>query len=88
MLSLAWLNLASVAEGKEKTFLRHKIDATLRALVSTFKGTDAVTLLRFLAPFLRSLDEEVRSLVSTTISGLNTHPSTSPLLVPTFPRLP
>ncbi len=62
VLSLAWLgnSAAAVASPGDKPFLRQKIDATIGALVSTFKGTDAVTLLNFLSHLLRNLDDEVR----------------------------
>lgn len=39
--------------------LRLKIDETIKALVSSFTGTDTVTLLQFLANLLRNLDPEV-----------------------------
>lgn len=60
VLSLAWLNSMDLPESKP--LLRSKIDATVQQLVSSFKGTDAVTLLTFLGTFLRSADPEVRSM--------------------------
>jgi|SRR3569833_85274 len=58
VLSLSWLNSAT-SSAEDKAELRRKIDETIRALVSSFKGTDAVTLLSFLGSLLRNLDEEV-----------------------------
>lgn len=56
VLYFTWLNSMSLPEGKATLYL--KIDATIRSLVATFKGTDAVTLLAFLAKLLRSLNAE------------------------------
>jgi hypothetical protein len=43
----------------DKSMLRSKIDSTISSLVSSFKGTDAVTLLSFLANLLPRLEPEV-----------------------------
>ncbi|KAK4248370.1 Neurochondrin-domain-containing protein [Corynascus novoguineensis] len=56
-LLYAWLNAA--AEATDKNRLRSKIDSTIGSLVASFKGTDAVTLLSFLASLLPKLDPEV-----------------------------
>ncbi|KAK4455866.1 Neurochondrin-domain-containing protein [Podospora aff. communis PSN243] len=51
-----WLNSSSVAD---KAGLPLTIDKTVGNLVASFKGTDAVTLLDFLAKLLRGLEPEV-----------------------------
>jgi hypothetical protein len=56
-LLYAWLN--ATAAGADKTKLRSKMDATIGSLVSSFKGTDAVTLLAFLGSLLPRLEPEV-----------------------------
>lgn len=56
-LSHAWLN--SMADATDKAKLRSTIDKTVGTLVSSFKGTDAVTLLDFLANLLPRLDPEI-----------------------------
>lgn len=48
-----------VISSGDNTSLRSKIDHTVKALVVSFKGTDAVTLLVFLDELLRRLDTEV-----------------------------
>ncbi|KAK1780317.1 Neurochondrin-domain-containing protein [Copromyces sp. CBS 386.78] len=53
----AWLN--AMTSTQEKNLLRTKIDTTITALVSSFKGTDAVTLLDFLANLLPRLEPQV-----------------------------
>ena len=60
VLYFTWLNSMSLSEAKAT--LSAKIDATIRSLIATFKGTDAVTLLDFLAKLLRSLNSEVYKL--------------------------
>ncbi|KAJ4395352.1 hypothetical protein N0V85_006579 [Neurospora sp. IMI 360204] len=57
----AWLNAmsSSVSSSEDKDLLRTKIDHTITALVSSFKGTDAVTLLDFLANLLPRLEPQV-----------------------------
>ncbi|KAK0646304.1 Neurochondrin-domain-containing protein [Cercophora newfieldiana] len=52
----AWLNSASAVD---RAGLRSTIDKNVGNLVASFKGTDAVTLLDFLAKLLPSLDPEV-----------------------------
>ncbi|EOO03041.1 putative duf1941 family protein [Phaeoacremonium minimum UCRPA7] len=56
VLYFTWLNSMSLPEAKATLSL--KIDATIRSLVATFRGTDAITLLAFLAKLLRSLNAE------------------------------
>ena len=73
ILSLAWLNSTSSAQDTEDFSL--KIDKTIQALVSSFKGTDAVTLLAFLSHTLRNLEIEVSpsaqsSCTKSKINGL------------------
>ncbi|KAL2021020.1 hypothetical protein VTK56DRAFT_7675 [Thermocarpiscus australiensis] len=57
ILFYAWLNAMTAAS--DKSSLRTKIDSTIGNLVSSFKGTDAVTLLAFLANLLPRLEPEV-----------------------------
>ncbi|KAH8894919.1 DUF1941-domain-containing protein [Thozetella sp. PMI_491] len=57
ILSYAWLNALVVAEDKQG--LRSRIDKTVEKLVASFKGTDAVTLLEFIASLLRSLQTPI-----------------------------
>ncbi|KAF4967802.1 hypothetical protein FSARC_4694 [Fusarium sarcochroum] len=47
----AWLN--SMTSVEDHTALANQVDATIQSLVSSFTGTDAVTLLEFLGYFLR-----------------------------------
>jgi len=54
----AWLTAATAST--DGSSLASKIDSTIGSLVSSFKGTDAVTLLSFLASLLPRLDSEVR----------------------------
>ncbi|KAL2164696.1 hypothetical protein VTH06DRAFT_3913 [Thermothelomyces fergusii] len=56
-LLFAWLH-ASMAATTDKNGLRSKIDSTVGTLVASFKGTDAVTLLSFLANLLPRLNPE------------------------------
>ncbi|KAL2188938.1 DUF1941-domain-containing protein [Thermothelomyces heterothallicus CBS 203.75] len=56
-LLFAWLN-AAMAATTDKSSLRSKIDSTVGSLVASFKGTDAVTLLSFLANLLPRLNPE------------------------------
>ncbi|KAK0711504.1 Neurochondrin-domain-containing protein [Lasiosphaeris hirsuta] len=56
-LSHAWLN--SMTDVTDKAKLRTTIDKIVGSLVSFFKGTDAVTLLDFLANLLPRLDPEI-----------------------------
>lgn len=48
-----------MATAVDKDVLRSKIDSTIGNLVSSFKGTDAVTLLTFLAALLPRLELDV-----------------------------
>ncbi len=56
-LLYAWLNAMAVTADKHS--LRSKVDSTINSLVSSFKGTDAVTLLSFLSRLLPRLQPEV-----------------------------
>ncbi|KAM7196047.1 e9b59b6a-f39c-4d2a-9b94-75afe2ab05bc [Naviculisporaceae sp. PSN 640] len=58
ILQHAWIG-GMLASSSDKTALRSKFDNTIGHLVSSFKGTDAVTLLEFLADLLRGLDPEL-----------------------------
>ncbi|KAG8668831.1 hypothetical protein FPOAC2_08135 [Fusarium poae] len=51
ILCFAWLN--SMTGVQDHTALAKQVDNTLQSLVSSFTGTDAVTLLEFLGYFLR-----------------------------------
>ncbi|KAH7313345.1 Neurochondrin-domain-containing protein [Stachybotrys elegans] len=53
ILCHAWLN-AMVSQ--DKSILATRIDNTIQSLVSSFTGTDAVTLLEFIGKFLRQAD--------------------------------
>ncbi|KAK1598593.1 Neurochondrin-domain-containing protein [Colletotrichum navitas] len=54
VFGFSWINCMSLMQ--DRTALKTKIDGTVQALVSTFKGTDAVTFLEFLGKFLRNAD--------------------------------
>ncbi|KAK4033201.1 Neurochondrin-domain-containing protein [Parachaetomium inaequale] len=56
-LLYAWLNAMTATPDKRS--LGSKIDTTISSLVASFKGTDAVTLLSFLASLLPRLEPEV-----------------------------
>ncbi|KAH6969764.1 Neurochondrin-domain-containing protein [Fusarium avenaceum] len=51
VLCFAWLN--SMTDVEDPTVLSKQVDDTIKNLVSSFTGTDAVTLLEFLGYFLR-----------------------------------
>ena len=53
----AWLNV--MPDAKDITALSGRIDSVIQNLVTSFTGTDAVTLLEFLGSFLRQTDAEV-----------------------------
>lgn len=55
----SWLNCMAAAD-REDISLQATIDKTVAGLVSSFKGTDGVTLLRFLGEFLRKSNPQVR----------------------------
>lgn len=57
ILSFAWLHAQNATQ--DHAALRGKIDNTIQQLVSSFKGTDGVTLLEFLGSFLHHADPEV-----------------------------
>ncbi|RSM04679.1 hypothetical protein CEP52_006652 [Fusarium oligoseptatum] len=57
ILSFAWLNSMTVVE--DSGALATKVDATIQSLVSSFTGTDAVTLLEFLGYFLRNANPSI-----------------------------
>jgi len=57
VLRFAWLN--SMTNFENKRDLSTRIDEALQSLVSSFTGTDAVTLLEFLGAFLRQADATV-----------------------------
>lgn len=54
--------------------LKAKIDLIVQSLVASFKGTDAVTLLAFLAELLRRLDPQVSGPTRSHVSVLATDP--------------
>lgn len=62
--------------------LKTKIDQIVQSLVASFKGTDAVTLLAFLAELLRRLDPQVSGPIRSYVSVLATDPSTVPASKP------
>ena len=55
----AWLTYMT-QPGSDKSKLRSTIDQTIQNLIASFKNTDAVTLLAFLANLLPRLEPEVR----------------------------
>lgn len=57
VFTFAWINCMDL--GEDRTILEAKIDGTIQALVSSFTGTDGVTLLEFLGKFLRNSDPKV-----------------------------
>ncbi|KAL3953526.1 hypothetical protein PCL_04289 [Purpureocillium lilacinum] len=57
VLRFAWLNSMTTFENKRD--LSTRIDEALQSLVSSFTGTDAVTLLEFLGAFLRQADATI-----------------------------
>jgi hypothetical protein len=60
----AWLNSMSAVE--HKSSIQASIDQTIKSLASSFKGTDAITLLEFLGRLFRNADPEVSPIDSTT----------------------
>lgn len=59
IFSFAWLNAMTVTE--DVSSLMTQVDSTIEGLVSSFTGTDGVTLLEFLGYFLRHADTRVCS---------------------------
>jgi hypothetical protein len=53
----AFLNTMGTPEGKQT--LVSRVNDTIQSLVSSFKGTDSVTLLEFLGGLLRQVDSSV-----------------------------
>ncbi|KAG9253937.1 Neurochondrin-domain-containing protein [Emericellopsis atlantica] len=56
VLRLSWLNTMA---GENATLTSSKVAETLKILIPSFSGTDAVTLLEFLGDFLRQADSKV-----------------------------
>ncbi|KAK2050493.1 DUF1941-domain-containing protein [Colletotrichum somersetense] len=56
VFAFSWINCMGLVQ--DRTVLKTKIDGTVQALVSTFNGTDGVTLLEFLGKFLRNADPQ------------------------------
>lgn len=57
VLYYAWLNAMGGSLPKET--LSERVDGTLKILIPSFSGTDAVTLLEFIGNFLRRADKAV-----------------------------
>ncbi|KAK7952522.1 uncharacterized protein PG986_008250 [Apiospora aurea] len=57
VLSWSWLHAASST--KDRSSLRDRIDRTISALIASYKGTDAVTLLDFIDKALGRLDDDL-----------------------------
>ncbi|KAK8090150.1 hypothetical protein PG997_005111 [Apiospora hydei] len=57
ILSWSWLHAASST--KDRSSLRDRIDKTISALIASYKGTDAVTLLDFIDKALGRLDDDL-----------------------------
>lgn len=68
----------SAAFTEDTASMRSKVDAIVRSLVASFKGTDAVILLTFLAELLRRLSPEVSCSKWNLVSVLVTDPSPVP----------
>ncbi|CRK47777.1 hypothetical protein BN1723_007757 [Verticillium longisporum] len=68
VFDLAWINC--MAGSTDRTSLRPVIDESIKGLVSSFKGTDGVTLLRFLGNFLRRSHPEGLPLNPTWIKPI------------------
>lgn len=66
----AWLNGMAIVV--EKHMLINQIVDTIQSLVSSFSGTDGVTLLEFLGTFFRQADPTVRHLVLPNLFPENT----------------
>ncbi|KAK2062849.1 DUF1941-domain-containing protein [Colletotrichum caudatum] len=56
VFAFSWINCMGSVQ--DRTVLKTNIDGTVQALVSTFNGTDGVTLLEFLGKFLRNADPQ------------------------------
>ncbi|KAK8124781.1 uncharacterized protein PG998_000540 [Apiospora kogelbergensis] len=57
IISWSWLHTAS--NTKDRSSLRDRIDQTISALIASYKGTDAVTLLDFIDKALGRLDDDL-----------------------------
>ncbi|KAF4997715.1 hypothetical protein FGRMN_3660 [Fusarium graminum] len=57
ILCFAWIN--SMTSVEDPAALVRQVDGTIQSLVSSFTGTDAVTLLEFLGYFLRHADSTI-----------------------------
>ncbi|KAH6890384.1 Neurochondrin-domain-containing protein [Thelonectria olida] len=57
ILSFAWLNAMTVVE--DPASLACQVDSNIQSLVSSFTGTDAVTLLEFIGYFLRNANSTI-----------------------------
>lgn len=57
ILRHAWLNAMVVVD--DPSYLANRIDVNVQALVSSFKGTDAVTFLEFLGLLFRQANPAV-----------------------------
>lgn len=68
----------SAAFTEDKAALKANIDQIVQSLVASFKGTDAVTLLAFVAELLRRLDPQVSGHSRNHVSVLTTDRSTVP----------
>lgn len=75
----AWLNGMTVVQ--DKLALATRVDGTIQTLVSSFTGTDAVTLLEFLGTFLRQADPAVSSIVFVV-------PCSSHMSSRSYPQIP
>ncbi|CAM1502873.1 Fc.00g076490.m01.CDS01 [Cosmosporella sp. VM-42] len=71
ILSFAWLNAMTVV-GDPST-LATQVDETIQSLVTSFTGTDAVTLLEFLGFFLRNADVKIMPTRTKWLKTVITH---------------
>lgn len=61
ILRHAWLNAMVVVD--DTAYLVGRIDGNIQSLVSSFRGTDAVTFLEFLGLLLRQVSSEVSKII-------------------------
>lgn len=67
VLRHAWLNAMVVVD--DTSYLADRIDRNVQSLVSSFRGTDAVTFLEFLGLLLRQASPEVSSIIQRLVYG-------------------
>ncbi|PKS10315.1 hypothetical protein jhhlp_002066 [Lomentospora prolificans] len=81
-LSFAWLNTLSAPT--RQNLVIDKIDKSILQLVSSFKGTDAVTLLEFLGSYLHYADPDVS--ISICLPQISSQAHTAKQTIPSWPQ--